>query len=216
MQFPLIVICGYPSYQASGLDWKDDDYRASNIVKAIKGRPFKGEARFNFGTIRDDPAGRALAFRVVGASAVSKLKANGIDGGCLVPIPSSSHTEFDDQFVSLSIANSINATKSAFTVSPSIAFKSAMVKASSGDGTRSPSVIKSALKYRAGSIQRDVILVDDVATTHGHIKGASRFLAERGHNVIAAVCVAQTVWERPVSMFKIPPLQIDDSPDTLF
>src|SRR3546814_9152271 len=83
---------------------------------------------------------------------------------------------------------------------------------SSDLGSRNPAVIAANLDHNGPPDFKNCILVDDVKSTGGHLKGAARYLHGLGINVVGAFCVAQTVNIRPASIFDIPSETINPPP----
>jgi len=50
----------------------------------------------------------------------------------------------------------------------------------------------------------EIILLDDVMTSGGHLRACWQFLDDRGHQVDHAFVIGRTLWERPEKMFSIP------------
>ena len=169
MIFPVHVLCGYPSYETAGTKWNDDDYRASNLVKAVKHRSFKGYAKFRTTTIDDTPRGRERALRLVAAAAVQKLTQNGL-AGTLVALPASNHICFGSEFTGSRITDAIAALDVRFQSRPVLRFEQIMLKAAEG-GTRNPAVIAASLDHQGPLDFQSCILVDDVKSTGGSFEG---------------------------------------------
>lgn len=213
MIFPVHVLCGYPSYETAGTKWNDDDYRASKLVKAVKHRPFNGYAKFRTTTIDDTARGRERALRLVAAAAVQKLTQNGL-AGTLVALPASNHICFGNEFTGSRITDAIAALDVRFQSRPVLRFEQIMLKAAEG-GTRNPAVIAASLDHQGPLDFQSCILVDDVKSTGGHLKGATRYLHAIGVDVVGAFCLAQTVNVRPASIFDIPSETINATPGFL-
>lgn len=212
MTFPVHVSCGYPSYKEAGLKWEDLEFRAWKLVKAIKGEPVNGYAMFGSDRVDGTATGRATALRLASSDAAQKLGQAALTGA-LVPVPSSKHICLGDSFTGSRLADAIVARAPAsFSAAPVLCFDQEMPKSADG-GTRSPAAIAEHLVLGDGTQFDRCILIDDVTTTGGHLRGAARFLDMNGITVIGAYCVAQTVWTRPQHLFRIPPSELDSQPD---
>ncbi|WP_209348707.1 phosphoribosyltransferase [Pontixanthobacter sp. CEM42] len=211
MKFPVMVSCGYPSYREAGLDWGNLEYNAWKLVKAIKGQPVNGYAEFGNSRVDGTPGGRNVARRLVANDAVQKLRNAGLVAP-LVAVPSSDHVDFEASFTGHRIAQAITAVADDYPTRSVLRFREVMPKAAGEGGTREPSTIAAALDIDDPVDFEQCILVDDVTTSGGHLRGAARFLRERGISVIGAYCVAQTVWTRPAHLFRIPAAELDSAP----
>lgn len=212
MKFPVHVSCGYPSYKEAGIKWEDLEFKAWKLVKAIKGEPVNGYAMFGNERVEGTTAGRATALKLASSDAAQKLDQAGIRGA-LVPVPSSKHTCLGNAFTGSRLADAIAAkAPGTFNAAPLLCFDQEMPKSADG-GTRSPSELAAHLVLGPGANFDECILIDDVTTTGGHLRGAARFLEQNGKRVIGAYCVAQTVWTRPQHLFRIPPAELDSQPD---
>lgn len=211
MKFPVYVTCGYPSYKEAGIEWADLEYKAWKLVKAIKGQPVSGYALFGQHRVDETPTGRATARHLAAGDAVQKLRGAGIVAP-LVPIPASDHVEFGATFVGEQLARAITMLAPEFDTRPVLKFDQPMPK-SSGGGTRDPGVIAAALRLDPCNGLNECVLLDDVTTSGGHLRGAARFLENHGITVVGAYCVAQTVWTRPAHLFRIPSAELDSTPD---
>jgi hypothetical protein len=210
MKFPVVVSCGYPSYEEAGIAWEDLEYRAYNVVKAVKGSPFNGYAMFGNVRVDNTPAGRANARRLVANDAVTKLDDLGVTGP-LVAVPASSHVDFEGSFAGAVLAQEIAERGNGRIARPVLKFREQLPKAADG-GDRSPQGIADNLELHPDVDFDNCILIDDVTTTGGHLKGAARFLEGHGIAVRAAYCVAQTVWARPPHLFRIDAFELDSQP----
>lgn len=212
MKFPLAVTCGYPSYEETGQNFEDSDWKALNLVKAIKGKPFKGYAPFGQHRVDDTSRGRAIALRLVAQDAARRLRALGLTGA-LVPIPASDHTIHGQTFTGSRLCEAIAHVDDGFSAKPILRFTKVMPKASSGAANaRSAREIAAHLEMLERPADDRCILVDDVATTHGHLRGVARFLHGQGVTVVGAYAVAQTIRQRPENMFDRPVQEIDTDP----
>lgn len=215
----LHVICGYPSNSdGTYTNWKRSDYDASKLVKAVKGKPFKGYATIKQGDreyrFENDAAGRETARGIAARAMAGKIHQHlGLQEAAIVPVPASDHIEFGAAFTGSILAEAMQAFYAQYRASPVVTFDQVMEKASQG-GSRDPAVLLPHLRLNCPIPPLPIVLLDDVTSTHGHLKAVARKLRAEGREVAGAVCVAQTVWERPEQIFGIPPkeLYIDSWP----
>lgn len=205
----LHVICGYPSKsQGTYENWKRADYDAYKFVRAVKGAPFNGYSVVTQGgtqyRFENDDAGRRTALGVAGRALAGILHGRmGLVEAAVVPVPASDHIVYGADFTGARIARAIATAHAPYQAYPNITFDQVMPKAADG-GTRDPAQLMRHMQLHHELPQRPIVLLDDVTSTHGHLKAAARLLRDAGYPVAGAVCVAQTVWERPESMFGIP------------
>lgn len=204
---------GYPSYADSGEQWNQGDWDACNLVKAVKGHPFKGYATLptvggQWVTVR--ATDRAPAFRIFGEWAAAKLNHLGIAQGVLISVPSSSCVAWDSDPKGAALAEAVRSRSPGLTVVDALHWREALGKAAEG-GTRDAAVLQANLVVKQGPPSR-VVLVDDVATSGGHLLACARALREQGHTVEHALCVAQTVWNHPADMWAIASRDLEANP----
>lgn len=204
---------GYPSYAESGEPWRQSDWDGLNLVKALKGHPFNGYATLQtvggqWLTFR--ATDRAPGFRIFGEWAALKLNQLGLDQGVLVSVPSSSCLAFGDDPKGAALAEAIKVRSPGFTVVDALHWREAKGKAAEG-GTRDAAVLQANLSVKEGPPSR-IVLVDDVATSGGHLLACARALRAQGHTVEHALCVAQTVWTHPPDMWAIEARDLEVNP----
>jgi predicted amidophosphoribosyltransferase len=71
-------------------------------------------------------------------------------------------------------------------------------------GPRDFDTLFANLRIKTDLPKGNLILVDDVATSGGHLKACAAGLRHFGGDVEHALCAAQTVNARPASIFSIP------------
>ena len=193
-------------------DWKNADYAARNVVKAVKQSSFNGHSVIksdnrNF-HISDTAAGRAAALEACALTLAKRIEEAGYEHAAVIPVPASDHVNPDAIFTGLRLAQAIESINSNLSCRPALYFNEVLVKAALG-GTRNYMEIKHHLRWNGPGIgSLKIVLLDDVCTTGGHLRAAKHFLSDRGHEVEDAFVIARTAWKRPDKMFKVPVEQL--------
>jgi phosphoribosylpyrophosphate synthetase len=208
--------CGYPSYAALGRDWSRDDWDAFTVVSAVKGRDLKkGYAKLTTvtGTRVTVEAGKErMALLLFGTWAARRLGAIGLTKGVLVPVPSSDCTCLGQDQKGKRMAEAIASRAPGFEVGEWLCWAEAMQKSSQG-GTRDKQQLLQNMRFASGRSASQIVLVDDVVTTGGHLRAAAEGLRSFGHVVEHALCVAHTVSSPPDrGMFDIEPWDLEADP----
>lgn len=195
---------GYPSYAGNAENWTNTDYDAMKLVKALKGKPFGGYATLQtpggqWVTFRETD--RGPAFRIFGEWAAAKLNEIGLTQGVLVPVPSSTCSAFGGDPKGRALGDAIAQRAPGFSVEDAFHWKMDLGKAAEG-GSRDPTVLQANLVLKNGP-PSNIVLVDDVATSGGHLLACARALRGAGHTVEHAICAAQTVNTHPENMWMI-------------
>lgn len=211
----LHATCYYRSKSDEWTDsWRNEDYSALKLVKAVKGLEFKGTADLTLGgtnyTIENTSAGRERAMYIASADLAGRIARAGYERASVVPVPSSSHTDPKQEFTCGRLANAIEVRHQAFKATPVLFFDEPLSK-SRGGGSRNPIVIQQHLRQGPGILTEPVVLLDDVCTSGGHLIAAARFLRSQGVHVADAFVVGRTAWKRPAKMFGVEPETLDTS-----
>lgn len=184
--------CHYLTDQSCA--WKDEDYKALFMVKAIKGFNFNGHFKTTVGGIeRRFDFNNADEFKKICHSPLSSILKNKYTQKIsIVPIPSSKTTSKDSElFITYQIGKRLaKAAGDNFECLPLLIFKSEM-ESSRASGNRDPYTILDNINV-AGSTDRDIVLFDDVLTKGAHIQASTWALREKGMNVIGAITFART------------------------
>ena len=209
------IVCGYRSRNEEWTDkWTDEHYRAWRLVKAVKGLPFKRATRWTLKDgrellVEDTPTGRLAATELASLAALGKLSAANIRSASIVPIPSSSHIALGSDFTGGRIARKMHELAPAHQSRAELYFDQPMPKAHAGGGSRRPSEIMPHLRHGNLEGLGDVVLIDDVMTTGGHMRACARYLRNNGVNVVGAVVIGRTIWAPVDNMFAMPSEDLD-------
>lgn len=213
MSLPLHVHGGYPSYAESGVAWDQNDYDAYKFAKALKGEPFNGYATLKsiggkwLKITSDHPE---AAFQLFGSWAARVIDATGVQSAYAVPVPGSQCVAFDTDVKGRRLCDAIAAHRAGIVTEEAFHWSEAMVPAHKGGPRRKAELVPMLRFWTKMPKDRPVILVDDVATLHGHMKACAEILRDHGHDVMLALAGAQTVHERPHhSMFDFPVIDLD-------
>lgn len=204
----LHAVCFYRSKSDEWTEkWRGSDYRARNLVQAIKGGDFKGYSEFKtvagvVHRVDSTPNGREVAMAVASWGLAKKIREAGYENACLIPVPSSDHVDPCAEFTGSRLAQAIAQKDEGFSVRPALFFNEVMVKSSAGGG-RNSNAIQANLRATACDGIANAVLIDDVCTSGAHLKASARFLARRGITVTDAFVIARTVWEKPDNMFRV-------------
>lgn len=203
-------VCGYRSKSAEWTEkWRDADYRARNLVKALKGEPFNGFSEWQVKatkqkmTVDSSPAGQAIALRVALSKLLDLFTAAGIAEGHVVPVPSSQTVAAGGDYIGARLAGALAAIVPGLTAAPVLWFDAPQPRAHQGGARRWQEVLP---HLRGGNVATNgpVVLLDDVMTSGGHLRACARKLQQRGFAVDHAFVVGRTVWQRPEEMFAMP------------
>jgi len=204
----------YRSDTSSG--WRPADYDVRNLVKSLKGEPFKGYTNFKLGgkwyqiTANDSGPAYILWSNWAGVRLRDDLKLGKVT---LVPVPSSSQTAFGQDTCPVRMATSIA------TLAPTLAavgnflrHKTKQPKAHSEGGTRDPDRIEPTLACNVTDKKLPVVLIDDVKTTGGHLIACARLLRKNGVKVEHVLVAGRAVWEAVPDPYKVSPEDIEAVP----
>lgn len=188
---------------------KEDTYHAKKFVDALKGRRVNGYAKipvpFGASTRKHlDDTNKREAFAWFGEIAVKSVKIR--TSVCLVPVPGSKCTCRDEVKTcgAYKIAEEI-ASRSGMKVEPVLWWSKQMMSASREGGPRDASVLLPYLQSPEGaSVEpKEVLLIDDVKTTGGHLLACEACLLSVGLNVIGALCAGRTVHDEAIEPFSL-------------
>ena len=216
----LHVHCGYPSYEQSGTKWNTWDYDGSNFAKALKGEPFNGYSTIkapNGSWKRITAQSPQAAFDIFGAWGAKVMLEAGIETAYIIPVPGSKCVEFDTDAKGRKLCAAIAAHFPNAIADEAFHWTEVLVPAHKGGPRSKHQLLPKLVLWDALPTDRPIVLVDDVATLHGHLKTCAQKLRDSGHQVALALAGAQTVHERPDHhMFAFPPVDIDAAPASAF
>jgi hypothetical protein len=194
----LITLCSYLT--DTDVTWRQSDWDAFWMVKALKGERVKGY----FHTII---AGQRVRFDQSNVGefvkriprALAKMIALEIDGpATLVPIPNSHVTATDtSDFRTFELAKAVAAESGGrFTAVPALVFSEVQQKSHEG-GPRSAEHCEQAYRRTAAALGGPIVLIDDVCTAGGHMIGAYRKLhASPTRDVVLACAFGRSTKEQ--------------------
>lgn len=191
--------CAFPVWNTQEDPFQDEDFRANFIVRAIK----RDETRLKNRYLRL-PGGRKITlenyrelhgmFHGWAAQRIAGLGANPV----LIPIPNSGAVPAAANYATLELAQGIAAASGAnWPVYDGLRFDQVMVPASKG-GPRAKEALFPRMVAAKPMPAGTPILIDDVATSGGHLFAAQRRLG-LPQGVHAVVC-GRTVHERRADM----------------
>tara|TARA_R110002051_G_scaffold323135_1_gene415819 strand:- start:159 stop:827 length:669 start_codon:yes stop_codon:yes gene_type:complete len=205
---------GYPSYARNCEEWTPTDHTALKFVRALKGQEFNGYAtlRTRKGeAVQIRKNHTAPAFRIFGEWAAHKLGELQVAGGFLVPVPSSSCTAFGTDEKGRNLATAVADRNPNFKVGEALSWKVDLGRAAEG-GPRDSGTLFNNLNVKPHAEASTVVLIDDVASSGGHLLACARALRLQGHTVEHALCAARTVNTHPANMWAIPPCDLEANP----
>jgi len=196
--------CSYLS--GGGLPWREADFCAAAIKKALKGDTINnnchvvlGGSGFQLNQASRDEVAPRMAKDV--ATHLKKRFPKGTKLS-LVPIPNTDAVVgADGPFRTLELAHefarALTAAGLPAAAVDALRWTEAMPKASTGAGSRSAAHLRTKLKVIASKLLGTVILIDDVMTSGGHMRACESVLQGAGHKVELAICGAKAWYQQP-------------------
>jgi hypothetical protein len=203
---------GYPSYGMTGEGWGQADYDAYKLVQLLKGHEINGYVtlqKANGAWAKMTNANPGEALDLFGMWGAKKLQELGLAQALLVPVPASDCVAFDTDTKGAALAEAIVRHLPGCRHQSALHWKEPLQKASQGGLRDADALLAKLMIWTAMPKAPPVVLVDDVATTGGHLLACARALRHFGYEVEHAVCAAQTVNTHPEKMFDIPPRDLE-------
>lgn len=198
MPLKVVSFCTYRTSKGSG--WRERDYAACKLIKALKGKPVNGWADVPVAgrRVRLDASNAASAPALFGELAARGIKWDQHGPYALVPVPNSDCIVGSDQpprtlKMATQLANHIKAGD--VIVADVLRWSEALPPAheQGGWGRRDPQQLYPRLRLSGALPEgRGIVLVDDVLTSGGHLRAAAAFLEAQGGTVNGAVCAGRT------------------------
>lgn len=211
------VIGGIYYLTEVGVQWRNQDWLARNLIKAMKGEDFNGYSDIKFGaTVRRLTSSNReeIVPLLLGAFCASYCK-KFPEAGTLVPVPNSEATvgskeAFRSQYLAEVFAGHSNGK---LKVVPALRWKQPKRKAHVEGGPRDPQVYYENLEVLA-KVEGPVFIFDDVRTTGSQIMACYRRLTEAGADVTKAIVIGKAVKEQKerVLTLSIDEMDVDFSP----
>lgn len=184
-----------------GVTWRQEDWTANRIIKAVKGEPFNGYFKIKIGgkwtTFEQSNVEQFMPtlFRAVANKIGDLVKGE----FALVPIPNSSATINDGaDFRTFEHARAIAAIIGGrATAVPALRWNEAKIPAHEG-GTRDPQAHFDNLRV-VQKLTRPVVLFDDVLTTGGQMIASYRRLAKSGAAPVLGAVIGRATKEQKES-----------------
>ena len=175
-----------------------DDFDAIHMVKAVKGLPLHENAYSlvvigrRKVRIREENKDRALEW--FGCWAAEIVDQFGDQNKVIVPIPGSAVTrEHDPCFRTALMAEATRAKcTTPVQVSTALRWKNAMPSTRQGGTRDSSRLLKNLSLLKDQLPDGDVVLMDDVLTTGGHIRAAAWKIESARQEILGAVCCGKS------------------------
>jgi hypothetical protein len=199
-----------------GSDWRGDDFNAHDFVHAIKDRDIRGYAYLPLrgGWRRFDNSNRQAVVEWFGTMVADYFRSEHLEMtplASLVPIPGSRFdTRRRDCPRTTALAEAVARALGQTAVEDIFRWKTVMPSASAFGGTRDPHALFENLSMLRPLRHGEVVLLDDVLTSGGHIQACAARLREAGVEVTRAVCAARSSAIRPAAPFEPHVVEIAD------
>jgi predicted amidophosphoribosyltransferase len=211
---PLNVRCRAQYLTAPVANMRGIDYDAIHLVKAVKGLDLSSNSyayvSISGQQVRITEANKDQAMDWFAEWAAEQAVSLSAGPKIFIPIPSSKSTpDTPANFRTAVIADKIAALCPDATAMPALRFKSPRPSSREEGGSRSADVLHGEMVLVRTLPQSDVILIDDVMTSGGHLKSAAWLVEDQGLSVTGAICCGRTAHTQLDNPFSVPPESID-------
>ena len=179
--------------------WRNSDYAAMNFVKALKGEPMKGWANLDIAghkiSLSMDRPEEALPW--FGSTVAGLFNWNDGRKLLLCPMPDSECTTTSERASKvLPLAESIASHLPKIAIWDGLRWKKALKKARLG-GPREPEILFPNLDLiRPVPTDKQIVIIDDVCTTGGHVQAVEALIRRGGGTVASAICASRTAHDQ--------------------
>jgi hypothetical protein len=214
---PLQAICFCRYLVEIGSGWRSDDFNAHDFVHAIKDHDIRGYAYVPLRGEwqRFDNSNRQVVVEWFGTMVADYFRGERLritpPLAAFVPIPGSRFdTSCRDYPRTTALAEAVARALGHAAVEDIFRWKTVMPSANAFGGTRDPHALFENLSMLRPSSHSEVVLLDDVLTSGGHIQACAARLREVGVDVTRAVCAACSSTIRPAAPFEPHVVEIPD------
>lgn len=204
-------------YLASGETLEPDHFKPYNIVKAIKGEPFKGYAWLEVDgrSVKLEASNREVAFQWAAERLATTISGAVKGPVTIVPVPGHLHCSTSDVEAG-GVFRLAALTAERLRQRGCVAYPFSLLhlhvpqpSAHQEGGTRDVEQLKQNLKVVNATNIATVIIMDDVVTSGGHLLAAHQVVAAAGHRVHdTAFSVGRTVYVKGQALGT----EVDDCP----
>ena len=205
----LPIICK-AQYLAEHVDnMRYEDYDATHLVKATKGLPLHPSAytsiRIGGKRVKIREANKDEALEWFAEWAAPLVDAFGNQSKVIVPIPGSAVTRRHSAPFRTAMMADATSAKCITPVTSSTVLRWNKAKASvRNGGTRNAALLHMNLAVSQSRLPAgDIVLLDDVFTTGGHVKAAAWCFEDLGRTVLGAICCGRTTWQQLADPFAV-------------